>query len=414
MKQLLSAVLVTAFAFAPVASAQTPQPAPVPTPSAPGPVASSGPAAPVQIPDAPASAGKAWLVMDYESGQVLAGENIDTPLDPASITKVMTTYVVEAELAAGKIKKDDQVLISERAWREGGAGTDGSYSGFDVNSHATVEELLHGMIIQSGNDASIALAEHVAGTEEAFAELMNNYARRLGMSNSHFVNSHGLTAPGHQMSARDIAILGRALIHDFPQDYAIHAVKEYTHNNIRQYNRNGLLWKDNSVDGIKTGHTSAAGYCLLASAKRGDQRLISVVMGIEGSRNEGFRLREGDSLALLNWGFRFYETQTLYQGDTRIADQRVWKGTVETLPLGLTEPLRISFPRGRYDDLKASIDVPTQLTAPIAKGQQLGVVRVSLDDETVAERPLVALEEIPEAGFFGKLYDDFWLWWVSE
>ncbi|MFC4729872.1 D-alanyl-D-alanine carboxypeptidase family protein [Coralloluteibacterium thermophilus] len=411
MKHLYTAVVAAALAFG--AHAQTPQPTPVPTP-VPQPGAPAPAAGPVQIPAAPASSGAAWLVMDYESGQILAGDNIDTPLDPASITKVMTTYVVAAELAAGKVALDDQVLISERAWREGGAGTDGSYSGFDVNTRAPLEEVLKGMVVQSGNDASIALAEHIAGTEEAFAQLMNSYAQRLGMTNSHFVNSHGLTAPGHQMSARDIAILGRALIRDFPEHYALHAIKEYTHNNIRQYNRNGLLWKDSTVDGIKTGHTSAAGYCLLASAKRGDQRLLSVVMGIQGSRTEGFRRREGDSLALLNWGFRFYETQKLYDAQVKIADQRVWKGTANSVDLGLAEPLLVSLPRGRYEELQATMDVPTRLVAPIAQGQQVGTVRVRLDGEVVAERPLIALSDVSEAGFFGRLYDDFWMWWESE
>lgn len=422
MKRLLFVLALSALHMFAAADAQTASPAPQPAAPAPQPAAATPqPAAQapagqgrVEIPAAPAASGKAWVLLDFASGQVLAGDNIDARMDPASITKVMTSYVVSAELKNGKIKPDDQVLISERAWREGGAGTEGSYSGFDVNSRAKLEDLLHGMVIQSGNDASIALAEHAAGSEEAFAELMNNYAKKLGMTNTHFVNSHGLTAPEHYMSAHDIAILSRALIRDFPEHYKLYAVKEYTHNNIKQYNRNGLLWKDSSVDGIKTGHTDAAGYCLAASAKRGEQRLISVVMGIEGSRQEGFRKRESESLALLDWGFRFFETQALYQGNAKIAEQRVWKGEADKIALGVAEPLLVTLPRGRYADLKPTMDVPRQLIAPLRKGQKIGTVRVTLDGKPIAERPLIALADVPEGGFFGRLWDEVMLWWESE
>jgi D-alanyl-D-alanine carboxypeptidase (penicillin-binding protein 5/6) len=270
-------------------------------------------------------------------------------------------------------------------------------------------------VIQSGNDAAIALAEHVAGSEAAFVDLMNSHARRLGMSGSHFENAHGLSAPGHVMTARDIAILSRALIHDFPEHYALYSIKEFTYNGIQQWNRNNLLWKDASVDGIKTGHTSAAGYCLAASAKRGDQRLISVVLGIDtNSRAEGFRLREQGNLALLNWGFRFFETHSVYEAGAKVADQQVWRGEADSVALGVTEPLLVTLPRDRYADLKPTMDVPAQLIAPIEKGQQIGTLRFTLDDEVVAERPLVALEAVPEGGFFKRLSDDFWLWWESE
>ncbi|HPM56663.1 MAG TPA: D-alanyl-D-alanine carboxypeptidase family protein, partial [Thermomonas sp.] len=255
-----------------LAIAQVPTPAPVAKPAA---LSDNLP-----IPDAPAPAvNKAWVVMDYATGQVLAGGNIDTPVEPASITKVMTSYVIAAEMAAGKVKANDQVMMSEHAWRSGGAGTDGSYSGFEVNKTAPLVEMEKGMVVQSGNDAAIALAEHVAGSEQAFAQLMNAYAKKIGMTKSHFVNPHGLTAEGHVTTARDLAILGRALIRDFPEAYSYNKIKELTVGPITQPNRNLLLWRDPSVDGIKTGHTSAAGYCLMASAKRGDQRLITVVMG---------------------------------------------------------------------------------------------------------------------------------------
>lgn len=394
-----------------VASAQVPTPAAQPAPQ-PSPTPS---AQPVAMPPAPASQGAAWILMDATSGQVLAGSNIDVARAPASLTKVMSSYVVAAELAAGRIKKDDQVLISERAWREGGAGTTGSFSGFELNSRAPLETVMTGMVVQSGNDASIALAEHIAGTQEAFADLMNSYAKKLGMNNSHFINAHGLDAQGQTMSARDMAILSRALINEFPEAYAMHAMKEFTWNGITQHNRNGLLWKDPSVDGIKTGHTSMSGYNLAASAKRGDMRLISVVLGIQtDSRADAFRMREGDNLALLNWGFRFYETHALFGSTQPLATQPLFKGEINTVALGVTRPILVTLPRGRYGDLKPQIDVPKQIVAPITLGQAIGTVRVLLDGKPVAEAPLVALQAVPEAGFFGRMYDEFQMWWNAE
>ena len=364
----------------------------------------------IQIPAAPApSKATAWLVMDHATGQVLAGENIHTPLPPASITKVMTSYVIAAEVAAGKVSLDDQVMMSERAWREGGAGTDGSYSGFPVNQTAQLEAMEKGMAIQSGNDAAIALAEHVAGSQEAFAELMNNYAAKIGMKDSHFVNAHGLTAEGHQASAHDLALLGRALVRDYPETYAYNKVKEFTVGSIRQHNRNLLLWRDASVDGIKTGHTAAAGYCLLSSAQRGDQRLIVVLLGGASEKQ-----RADDSLALLNWGFRFHETHKLYEPGVAVTSQQVWKGSAAELKLGVAQPLLVSVPRGRYPELKAVMDVPRQLVAPFAAGQQVGTVRLSLDDKVVAEAPLVAVEAVEEAGFFKRLWHALLMWWQAE
>ena len=405
VSRFLPAVLASLLAT--VAFAQSPAPAPVP----------AAPAAPAAapMPAAPVPQGKAWILMDHVSGQVLAGENIDTPLDPASITKVMTSYVVAAEMAQGKVKKDDMVRISENAWRSGGAGTDGSYSALAVNSEVKLDDILHGLVIQSGNDAAIALAEHVGGSEAAFVDLMNRYAQQLGMTNTHFANAHGLTAEGHVMTARDIAILSRALITQFPDHYALYKIKEFTYGGIQQWNRNGLLWKDASVDGLKTGHTSAAGYCLAASAKRGDQRLISVVLGIDtASRNEGFRAREEGNLALLNWGFRFFETHSVYAAGAKVADQPLWRGAAETVSLGVSQPLLVTVPRGRYGELEPTMDVPRQLLAPITKGQAIGTLRLSLDGKVVAERPLVALEDVAEGGFFKRMSDDFWLWWESE
>ena len=382
-----------------LALAQSPQPAPVPAPPAPE----------VATPPPPSITGTAWLLMDYQTGQVLAGENIDEQLEPASITKVMTSYVIASELEAGRITEDDQVMMTENAWRKGGAATGGSFSGFEVNQTARLLDMEIGMAVQSGNDAAIALAEHVAGTEEAFASLMNAHAQRLGMSNSHFVNSHGLSEENHYSSARDLATLGRALIRDFPDIYAHNKIREFTVGPITQRNRNRLLWRDDAVDGIKTGHHSGAGYCLMTSAQRDDQRLISVVLGSTGEAQ-----RANDSMALLNWGFRFFETHRLYDAGEELATQRIWKGRANELRMGLAEPLLVSTGRGKYDQLQPSMDLPATLVAPIEEGQVIGTVRVKLDGEVVAERPLVALEAVERAGFFKRLWHEFLMWWQAD
>jgi len=398
MRSLFSVVLVSAaLAAGPgLAIAQAPAPA--------RPAALSDN---LPVPDAPApKVSKAWLVMDYATGQVLAGENVDTPVEPASITKVMTSYVIAAEMAAGKVKASDPVMMSENAWRSGGAGTDGSYSGFEVNKTAPLEQMEKGMVVQSGNDAAIALAEHVAGSEQAFAQLMNAYAKKIGMKASHFVNPHGLTAEGHVTTAHDLALLGRALIRDFPEAYSYNKIKEFTVGPITQPNRNLLLWRDASVDGIKTGHTSSAGYCLMASAKRGDQRLITVVMG-DTSENQ----RAVDSQALLNWGFRFHETHRLYEAGKALASPKVWKGAENTVQVGVAQPLLVTTPRGKYDRLKATMDLPKSLVAPIAKGQKIGTVKVTLDGKLVAQAPLVAVSAVEEGGFFKRLWHELLMWW---
>jgi serine-type D-Ala-D-Ala carboxypeptidase (penicillin-binding protein 5/6) len=402
---LIAALCTASFGYV---TAQTPAATPVPTPAA-------AAAKPAPTPPAPVPTGaKAWLLMDAASGQVLAGENIDTAVDPASITKVMTSYVVAAEMKNGKIKATDKVTISENAWRGGGGSTDGSTSFLPLNGQVALLELEKGMVIQSGNDAAIALAEHVAGSEAAFVSLMNTYAQRIGMKNTRFINPHGLTAEGHTSTARDLALMGRAMIRDFPEAYSYNKMKEFTVNGITQHNRNGLLWKDTSVDGIKTGHTSKAGYCLLASAQRDQQRLISVVMGIDTkTQTEGFRLREMGNLNLLNWGFRFYENHLLYNAAANIATPKVWKGTTDKVSLGVAQAMQINVPRGRYPELKPSMDVPKQIVAPIKKGQAIGTVRVMLDGKVLAEQPLIALEAVEEAGFFGRLWDEFWMWWES-
>lgn len=396
---MIAALGVVAIGFA---TAQTPQ---APATQPPAEALSDN----LPIPPAPTVVGEAWVLMDYATGQVLAGHNPDQRVEPASITKVLTSYVIAAEMKAGKVKADDQVLMTENAWRKGGAGTDGSYSGFPVNQTAPLLEMEKGMVVQSGNDAAIALAEHVAGSEDAFASLMNAYAKRIGMANSNFVNSHGLSDPNHYSTPRDLALLGRAMARDFPEEYGYNAIKEFTVGPITQRNRNLLLWRDSSVDGIKTGHHSGAGYCLMASAKRGDQRLVSVVMG-STSENQ----RAVDSLALLNWGFRFYETHSLYDAGAVVSTQNVWKGKANEVKLGVAEPLLVSMPRGKYAQLQPSMDVPKTLVAPIEQGQALGTVKVVLDGEVIAERPLVALEAVEQAGFFKRLWHEFLMWWNSD
>jgi D-alanyl-D-alanine carboxypeptidase (penicillin-binding protein 5/6) len=401
---------VASAALVAVASAQTPA---LPQPGQP---AAAAPSAAMPVPPAPVPTGaRAWLLMDFETGQILAGQNYDQRMEPASITKVMTSYVVNAEMKNGKIKPDDLVTISERAWREGGAGTEGSFSGFELNSRNKLTDVEKGMSVQSGNDAAIALAEHTAGSEEAFAALMNSYAARIGMKNSHFTNAHGLSDPNHYSTAHDLALLGRAMVRDFPEAYAFNSIKEFTVGSITQHNRNGLLWREGSgVDGIKTGHTDNAGYCLLASAKRGNQRFVSIVMGIDTkSQAEGFRLRETGNLNLLEWGFRFFESHKIYDANTAITTNKVWKGKEDKVGLGLAAPLVLSVERGRYQQLKPMMDVPKQLVAPIRKGQVIGKLRVSLDNKVIAERPIIALQDVPEANFFGRLWDELMMWWES-
>ena len=394
-----------ATATSPAAEAPAlPTPQPVAKPALPVPGAGAGP-----TPPPPTINAKSWVLMDYASGQVLAESNKDARVAPASITKVMTSYVVSAELARGKIHLDDPVFISEHAWRAGGAGTDGSTSFLQLNSKVPLKDLLYGMIIQSGNDAAIALAEHVGGSEETFANLMNQYAQRLGMTGTHYVDASGLPDPEHYTTALDVARLSRALIHDYPDDYTIYAIKDFEWNGIKQHNRNTLLWRDDTVDGIKTGHTSEAGYCLATSALRGEQRLIAVVMGAASEKQ-----RADDNQALLNYGFRFFETRKLYAANAPLAAPELWKGALETLPLGIAEDVLVTFPRGRYGDLKASLELPARLVAPIAKGGEVGKLRVQLDAQTLLERPLVALEAGEAGGFFTRVVDDVWMWFKGD
>ncbi len=393
-------VLATAALVAGTAMAQQP----AAQPSVPRPVVPEAP-----VPPPPDVDAKSWVLMDYATGQILASKNPDERVEPASITKIMTDYVVSAEVSHGKVHMTDPVTISENAWRGGGAGTDGSTSFLKVHSQVPLKDLLYGMIIQSGNDAAIALAEHTAGSEDAFANLMNAYAKQLGMTNSNFRNASGYPIEDHYTTARDIAILSRALIHDFPEDYAISAIKQFEWNGIKQGNRNTLLWRDPSVDGIKTGHTSAAGYCLAASAKRGDSRMIAIVMGASSEK-----ARADSAMALLNYGFRFYETHRLYEAGKALANPKLWKGQADQLPIGVNEAVEVTVKRGQYDKLKAVMDIPSTLIAPFTKGQQVGTLRISLDGQPVQNVPLVALADAPQGGFFSRLWDSIMLWFHSD
>jgi D-alanyl-D-alanine carboxypeptidase (penicillin-binding protein 5/6) len=350
---------------------------------------------PALIPAAPEIGAKAYILVDHFSGRVLAENNADQRLEPASLTKIMTAYVVFRELAKGALKLDTMVTVSEKAWR-----TEGSRMFAQVGAQISVENLLKGMIVQSGNDASVALAEQVAGDEAVFAQVMNQNAERLGMKNTHFKNSMGLPDPDHYTTARDLYILTHALIEEFPEYYQWHSIKEFLFNNIKQTNRNKLLWQDSTVDGVKTGHTDGAGYCLVASALRDGMRLISVVLGTK-SDNE----RANANKALLNYGFRFYETRALYKANERLAEARVWKGDTDMAELGLLKDFHVTFPRGQYNALKASMEVNNSTVAPVLQNDKLGQIKVALADKPVGQADLIALKAVPEGGLFRRTLD---------
>ena len=347
------------------------------------------------VPSPPKLAAKSFLLVDFNSGLVLASKNIDKKVEPASITKMMTAYVVYKEIESGRLAMDEEVTISKKAWR-----MKGSKMFIEVGKKISVEDLLKGLIIQSGNDATVALAEHIAGSESTFADYMNQYAQGLGMMDTNFVNATGWPNKKHLTTAADLVKLATALIREFPEHYEQYSVKEYTYNGIRQYNRNKLLWRDKSVDGIKTGHTESAGYCLVSSAQREDMRLISVVLGTKSEKSRG-----DVSQSLLSYGFRFYESSKLYSAGKSLNVARVWLGAAESLNLGLNDDLFITIPRGQYKHLDAVMDVNTAIEAPIKKGQQLGLVTVKLDGKVLATQPLVALHAIDEGSFIQRSKD---------
>lgn len=355
--------------------------------------------APDIVPDPPSISANSYILMDGHTRTILAERDSDEPLPPASLTKIMTSYVAAAELAAGRIALDDQVPISVKAWR-----TQGSKMFVREGTEVSLSDLLRGIVVVSGNDASVAVAEYIAGAEDAFADMMNLHAEDLGMTMTRFVNSSGLPDDGHYSSAKDMAILSAALIERYPEHYLMYAEKSFQYGEIErpQVNRNRLLWRDQSVDGVKTGMTEAAGYCLVASALREGTRLVAAVMGAE---NDEDRLR--DTQKLLAYGFRYFETHDLYNADETLDTPRVWYGTAEEVAVGIDDPIRLTVPRGRYEDLRAVLDIPDDIEAPIAVGDVLGVVRVTLDDEILAERSLMAQTAVAEAGFFSRRGDDF-------
>ena len=355
------------------------------------------------VPPPPEVEATSYLIVDSDSGFYLVEKNIDQRVEPASLTKMMTSYVVAGQLAGGHIAMTDEVIVSEKAWRMGG-----SRMFIEVGNKVSVEDLLKGVIIQSGNDASVALAEHVSGTEEAFAGLMNHYAEELGMKDTHIMNSSGWPHENHYTTARDQATLARAMIRDYPEIYALHSIREFTYNNIKQSNRNRLLWTDTSVDGIKTGHTESAGYCLVASAVRDGIRLISVVMGAAGTQ-----ARTNATQALLNYSYRFYETRKLYAVDETVTTVKVWKGERDSLDLIVEDELVLTLPRGQYDQIETQMTVEEKPIAPISSGQKLGQIELSLDDKVIATRPLVASEAVPAGSFFVRLRDHIKLHWKS-
>ena len=356
------------------------------------------------VPPPPEIDAASYLIMDSDSGYHLVEKNIDQRVEPASLTKMMTAYVVASQIAGGHVAMTDEVVVSEKAWRMGG-----SRMFIEVGKKVSVEDLLKGVIIQSGNDASVTLAEHVSGTEEAFAELMNHYASELGMSGTHFMNSSGWPDEDHFTTARDLAILARAMIRDYPDIYALHSIREFTYNGIKQSNRNRLLWKDSSVDGIKTGRTKSAGYCLVASSVRDGIRLISVVMGTDGTQ-----ARTDATQALLNYSYRFYETRKLYAAGEAVTTVKVWKGERDSLDLVVEDELVLILPRGQYEQIQTLMTVEENPIAPITSGQKLGQIELLLDDEVIASRSLVASEAVPAGNLFVRLRDHIELHWKSQ
>jgi serine-type D-Ala-D-Ala carboxypeptidase (penicillin-binding protein 5/6) len=381
-KRLSTCVVLLLLPFCAIAADA---PSPAPAPQAP--------------PDPPEINASAYVLEDAETGTILASKNLDEQLPPASLTKIMTSYIAAREIESGRISLNDDVPISVHAWQ-----AEGSRMFIREGTTVKLGDLLKGIIIQSGNDASIAVAEYIAGSEGAFAEMMNQQAQALGMTNSHFMNAEGLPKEGHHTTARDLATLTRALIRDHPEHYELYSERSFRFNDIDQPNRNRLLWRDRTVDGVKTGHTEEAGFCLVASALRDGMRLVSVVMGTD---SDEARMRE--SQKLLAYGFRYYETPRLYEPGVPLRTAEVWYGDANEVPLGVTAPVYVTIPRGRYADLKAETDITRVIKAPIAAGDTCGQLRVLLDDKLVVEVPLVAQNAVAEAGFFKRLWHAIYL-----
>ncbi|MDX5335074.1 MAG: D-alanyl-D-alanine carboxypeptidase [Marinobacter sp.] len=355
------------------------------------------------IPSPPQIAGSSWVLKDPLSGRVIMEHNSHERLPPASLTKMMTAYIVERELDEGRISMTDMVPISVKAWRTGGSRTF-----VREGTQVSVEDLLKGVIIQSGNDASVALAEFVAGSEDAFVDIMNQQARQLGMNNTNFENSTGLPHPNQYSTAYDLALLAKAIIEDYPENYPLYAVKSFTYNNIRQPNRNSLLWRDESVDGLKTGHTEEAGYCLVASAKRDNTRLIAAVMGASSAE-----VRAREVQKMLNYGFRYYETERLFRAGQELVDAKVWGGKSDQISVGLAEDVFVTIPRGARDKLESTVDLDSVIKAPIKVGDELGRIQVMLDGEVLVDQPALALTDVQQGSVFKRLWDAVKLFFVQ-
>jgi D-alanyl-D-alanine carboxypeptidase (penicillin-binding protein 5/6) len=392
-RSLSACFLIAAFTAA-LCAAATPASAPAPAPAA-------AAAATVHIPTAPQVDARSYLVVDYRTDKTLAAKDPEARMEPASLTKLMTAYIVFGELAAGKLKLDQPVTVSEHAWR-----SEGSRTFIELGKPVSVQDLILGMIVQSGNDATIALAERVAGTEETFAQLMNSQATRLGMTGTHFENSSGLPSPQHYTTARDMALLAIAMIRDYPQYYKYYSIREFEHNGIKQQNRNGLLEKDPTVDGLKTGHTDSAGFCLVTSALRDGMRLVSVVLG-----STSMKARENASAALLNYGFTFYDTRLIVKAGTALASARVWKADRSPLELGLNDDLYLTLPRGEAD-VKTAVDVQPRLIAPLSRDANLGSLRVLSGSQVLATAALHPLRAVASGGWWRRLIDTIHLWFV--
>ena len=350
-------------------------------------------------PSAPSIAAKAYIMIDADSGRVLAENNADTRLAPASLTKLMTSYVLSYELEQGHVHNDDLVTISQSAWTQNPEFKDSSLMFIRVGTQVRLHDLHQGIVVSSGNDAATAVAEYLAGSEAAFVDEMNQHARMLGMTNTHFVNPHGLPDPDHYTTARDLATLSAAII-KFPNEYALYKEKEFTYNNIRQMNRNGLLMRDPTVDGLKTGHTQEAGYCLVASAVRNGMRLITVVLGADS-----INMREQETEKLLAYGFRFFETSKVYQAGAEVAHPRIWGGSKDEIKLGVDKDVALTYPRGRRENIQATMNIDKYLHAPISANQPVGEMLVTLDGQTIYKAPLVALESVAKGGIFHRMWD---------
>ncbi len=396
MTRFNTALTVTIAAFAVTLAGCSREAEEVPAAAAPPPEVTQ----PSPIPPPPAINARSYIVMDHDSGRVLAALEPDSRQEPASLTKVMTAYAVFRALKEGRIKLDDMVTISEYAWKQ-----EGSRMFVQVGTQVSVENLIQGMIVQSGNDATVALAEHVAGTEPTFVQMMNAYAKELGMTGSHFTNSPGMPDPEHYMTARDAVILSSALIREFPEYYRWYSQKEFSWNGITQQNRNGLLWREPSVDGVKTGHTETAGYCLIVSARREDMRLVSAVLG-----TESMRAREDANMALINYGFNFFETKRLYAAGQPLTTARVWKGKSPEVGLALKRDLFVTGQRGHVGSVKAEFELPERLVAPLSTQAPIGKASIVVDGATIATHDLYPAADVPAGGFFRRTVDTVRLW----